>query len=282
MVNCYNPKSLKEALNIRKNKSVILFAGGTDLMIKMKSWSGLSPKFEQDLLFIGHLKELRNIKYKNGCLKIGAACTLTEIIESKVVPYYIKDIVSNMASPAVRNIATIGGNICNSSPAGDILPLLYALNTRLILESVDGKREINIEDFIYDPGKNNLRENELLIEILINLEEFNIVCHRKVGTRKANSISKASFIGFANISNKKIEDIRIAFGAVAKTIVRCRDIEERLKGMNDKDITDNLLKIKESYSNLINSIDDQRSDKEYREKISIKLLESFLLRELKL
>lgn len=281
MVSCYRPQNLREALEIRKNKKPIVFAGGTDLMVKMKNWAGLSPKFESDVLFIGHLKELRSIEHRNACIKIGAACTLADIIEDEFVPNYIKDILINMASPAVRNIATLGGNICNSSPAGDTLPVLYALNAKLRLESVDGNREIDIEDFIYGPGKNQLRDNELLKEISIELKPFDCVFHKKIGTRKASSISKASFIGLANIKDNKIDDIRISFGAVAKTVVRSREIEDKLKGATLRDIEENFSKIKELYLGLINAIDDQRSSKEYRQDASIKLLEKFLLDELK-
>lgn len=280
MVNGYRPNSLKEALEIRRSKKVIVFAGGTDLMVKRKNWAGLSPKFEEDVLFIGHLEELRIIKLEKNHLIIGASSRLIEIIECKMVPDYVKNILINMASPAIRNIATIGGNICNASPAADTLPVLYAMNAKLIVKNIDEEREINIEDFIYEPGRNSLKDDELLKEIIIPIDRFNVVFYKKVGTRKANSLSKASFIGLANINNKKIEDIRIAFGAVSKVVVRDKKIEQKLKGLEQITIKNNFINIREMYSNLIKPIDDQRSSKEYRKEVSLKLLEKFLLNEI--
>lgn len=282
MVNGYSPLSLNEALVIKQSKQVIPFAGGTDLMIKRKNWAGVSPKFEKDVLFIGHLKELKKIKLENNKLIIGANCTLAEIIENEIVPEYIKNILLKMASPAIRNMATIGGNICNSSPAGDTLPPLYAMNAQLILKSIDCKRRIKIEDFIYAPGKNNLKEDQLLTEIIIPLDNFNIMYYKKVGTRKANSLSKASFLGLAKINNNRIVDIRIAIGAVSPTIIRDRKIEEKLKGLDKNGLEKNLVKIKDMYLNLIQPIDDQRSSKEYRKKVSGNLLKYFLLKEMRL
>ncbi|CAH2213752.1 FAD binding domain-containing protein [Tepidibacter aestuarii] len=281
MVNSYRAQSLREALEIRQSKKVILLAGGTDLMVKRKNWSGVSPKFEQDVLFIGHLKELKRIEIDKNYLKIGSNCTLVEMAESEIMPEYIKNILLNMASPAIRNIATIGGNICNASPAADMLPILYAMNAKLILKNIDMERQLNIEDFIYAPGKNHLKENELLKEIIIPLDHFDIVFHKKVGTRKATSLSKASFIGLANIENKNIKDIRIAFGSVAPTVIRDREIENNLKGLDQKGIEKNLLNIKDMYSKSITPIDDQRSGKEYRKHVSLELVENFLLNEIK-
>ncbi|MGI6713286.1 MAG: hypothetical protein ACOX4L_11355 [Bacillota bacterium] len=126
------------------------------------------------------------------------------------------------------------------------------------------------------PGKINLNKNELLQEIIIPLHQFNIIYHKKVGTRKANSLSKASFIGFAQINNKAIEDIRIAFGAVSPTVVRDKNIEKILKGLNGRDLEKNLSKITDMYANLIWPIDDQRSSKKYRKKVCLNLLAYFL------
>jgi xanthine dehydrogenase FAD-binding subunit len=271
MVNGYIAESLEDALKIRKNFEVMPLAGGTDIMVK---------EHHQDILFIGHLKELKEITVQNNYLHLGAACTFSEIIENKLVPEYIKEILLGIGSPAIRNMGTIGGNICNASPAGDTLPLLYALNSYFIIKSLDEVRKTTIANFIAIPGKNNLKNDELLQEIIIPLNQFNIIYYKKVGTRKANSLSKASFIGFAQINNKAIEDIRIAFGAVSPTVVRDKNIEKILIGLNGKELENNLPKIKEMYANLIWPIDDQRSSKEYRKKVSLNLLAYFLLNKI--
>ena len=197
-------------------KKCIILAGSTDLMVKRKNWSGCLPLFDGDVIFIGHLQELKNIKTEmdGKYLSIGAACTLTEIKENILIPTYFKEVILSMASPAIRNVATIGGNICNASPAGDILPLLYALDAVLVIESFSGTRKIEIKDFILGPGKKDLKAEELLVEIKIPINNFTSFYYKKVGTRKSTALAKASFIGFYTLENDKIKDMRMAFGAV--------------------------------------------------------------------
>lgn len=276
MVDSYRPINFKEALKLLKNNDCILFAGGTDLMVKNKRWSGIVPSFKKPVIFIGHLKEIKGIYKDENSLRIGSACSLTEIAENKNVPEFIKNVILDMASPATRNIATIGGNICNASPAGDTLPLLYALNTVLVLESTTGEREVPIEKFIIGPGKTIINKDEILKEILIPINNFNNFSYKKVGTRKATALSKLSFFGTSETHDGAIKDIRIAFGAVAPTVVRAKDLENKLKGIDKYNLANMITKISNEYSKLINPIDDQRSIAKYRKKVSLNLLEKFL------
>lgn len=276
MVNSYRPSTLMEALEIIDSNTVTPIAGGTDLMVKKRNWAGTAPKFSKDILFIGHLKELNQIKIEKDQIRIGANCTISDVIEKDKIPDYIKMPLSQIASPGIRNIATLGGNICNASPAADSLPILYALNTKLILKSIDREREVNIEDFIQGPGENDLSGNELLKEIVIPKVDFNIVFYKKVGSRKANALSKVSFIGLSSIQHRRIKDIRISLGAVAPTVVRDKKIEERFIGMSELDIKGKVEELKILYADLVRPIDDQRASKEYRKKISLNLLEYFV------
>ncbi|MCD6132306.1 MAG: FAD binding domain-containing protein [Candidatus Hydrothermae bacterium] len=281
MVKVFMPQSLKEALRIRKEEKAIPFAGGTDLMVKRGRLRGLAPYFEKPVLFLHRVKELTGVKFEEGRVRIGALSTLSEILENRDIPLILKYAIAEIASPAIRNLATIGGNICNASPAGDTLPPLYVMNARVVLSSFTSEREMKIMDFIKGPGSTDLKEEELLKEIIIPVEFFNIVFYRKVGTRKANSLSKVSFAGVARLDDGIIKDIRISFGAVAPTPLRAPEIEEEIIGKNKVKIIAKIPDILEKYARIIRPIDDQRSTARYRKTISLKILEYFLKEEIK-
>ena len=270
------PTSLNEALNeLNKNKYTI-YAGGTDLMVKKRNWANLPLKTDNPLMFISHLKELNTISESEKLYHIPACVTQTQMIESEILPDIFKIVVKEMSSPAIRNVATIGGNIVNSSPAGDLLPLLYVYDAALILKSINGEREIPIENFITGPGKNILKDNEILKEILIPKIRFNNNYYKKVASRKANALSKVAFIMCLNVEGKVITDFRIAFGAVAPMVIRTRNIE---KDYIEK--PKDLLKIKseeiwEKYKEFVSPINDQRSTANYRERVVKNLIEYYL------
>ena len=276
MVEIYKPSTVKEVLQILNKQKSVIFAGGTDLMVKRKRWAGISPKFEEPVVFIADIHELKEIEKSEDKLIIGSAVTYTELIESTLIPEYMKNIFSGVASPAIRNIGTIGGNIGNSSPVGDTLPLLYALEAKVNLQTENSKRQVDIKDFILGPGSKDLKEGELITSIEIPLKNFNAIDYRKVGTRKSTALAKLSFLGMAEIKDEKVQDIRISFGAVAPTIVKSKEIENEIiaKSLKGEEIDkDELIKL---YDKLIRPIDDQRSTKDYRKTVCLNLLNNFL------
>lgn len=275
MVKGYRPNNLKEALEIISKEEHIILCGGTDLMVKRKRTSGVEPLFEKPVVFIKDLPELSNITFENDILTIGAACTCSEIANNDLVPEYMKEVSLCMASPGIRNMATMGGNICNSSPVGDTLPLLYTLEAVLVLESVRGKREVAIDEFIVGPGKNILEKDEILTQIKMQIKDFNKILHRKVGTRQAIALAKLSFMGLAKVEDGKIEDIRIAFGAVGPTIVKSKEFEKDIisKGSLKKG---DIKEIRDKYFEIIKPIDDQRSRANYRKTTCLNLLGYYL------
>lgn len=279
MVEVYKPKALKEALEILEFKDCTVFAGGTDLMVKKKQWAGLSPSFDKPVMFISEIPELTKLYQDEGFITIGAACTLSQLIESELIPGFYKDVLVEMASPSIRNTATIGGNICNASPAADSLPLLYALDAVLLIENSCRKIEVPIEDFILGPGQNILHTGDLITAIRIPKRDFTIVEYRKVGARKSTALSKLSFIGLAHMDKGKLQHIRLAFGAVAPTVVRNRDIEKEILSMHLAGFLD-MQEISNYYSILIKPIDDQRSTASYRRTVCLKLLENFIKNKL--
>lgn len=277
MAETLTPKTLKEALEYRAQYKAMPFAGGTDLMVKRKSWAGTLPKFDAPVLMIGGLNELKSCAADNGVLRIGAAVTLADIAENESIPEMLRLAVKQMASPGIRNMGTLGGNICNASPAGDTLPPLYALGATVTLQSIRGRRELPISQFITAPGATELQDDELLTEVGIPLARFSYEYYRKVGTRKADALSKLSFAGLAGVKEGKIEDIRAAFGAVAPTVLRSVEAESLLTGADLNDLPILLPQVKDIYSRSIRPIDDQRSNAAYRKEVCIRLLEGFLL-----
>lgn len=266
------PKNLKDALNILKEKECIPFAGGTDLMVKYRF-----DKPENPFIFIGDLKELRYIRKEEKILRIGSCVKYEEIIKSKIIPDAFKDVIKKIGSPSIRNMGTIGGNICNCSPAADTLPYLYAMDAEIVLLSLNNERILPIYEFIKGPKETILGKDEILKEIRFKIKRFNWYYYKKVGLRNANSLSKISFFGCCLIKDKKIKDVRISIGAVAPKVVRERKIENMMIGENIIGIKKMKNKIIERYAEFIRPIDDQRSTAEYRKETALEILRSFLL-----
>lgn len=276
MVKTYCPKSLAEALEIRKEAVVTPFAGGTDLMVKHQAISGALPDFPKDILFIGDLNELQGIEITEKDFRIGAGVKLSALLEEKQIPDYMIKPIQGMASPSIRNLGTIGGNICNASPAGDTLPLLYALDAMLELASTRGVRWLKISEFIKGPGKTDIEVDEILTQILIpKLGEYKYG-YRKIGVRKANAISKLSVFCLAEIEQSTIKDIRIALGSLGPIVIRSREIEEEIVGLEIEKLSGEIDDIVEAYGKIMTPISDVRSTMDYRRDVALGVLSEII------
>jgi xanthine dehydrogenase FAD-binding subunit len=271
------PRSVAEALKMRRRWRALPFAGGTDLMAARRRGPGLIPDLPAPLLFLGHLKELKSLRREADSLVIGAACTLTELLEHPDVPPQLKAALAEMASPALRNVATLGGNICNASPAADTLPFLYAADAELELANADQSRRLPVAEFILGPGSTALGEDELLTAIIIPELSWDTWFYRKVGTRRANALSKLSFLGLASRDEAgRIADFRCAFGAVGPTVVRPAGLEEQVRGLSSGRIEALLPALRRECAAMLKPIDDQRSTAFYRASVAAALLVHFL------
>ncbi|WP_320163237.1 FAD binding domain-containing protein [uncultured Trichococcus sp.] len=280
MVKVFIPKTLAEALSIRTLHKTLVINGGTDVMVKFRRWSGMPPDFPLDVLHIGNLAELKHIEIAEGNLMIGAAVTLSELLEHPMVPDYIKLPIREMASPAIRNMATLAGNLCNASASGDSLPMLYALDAEVKLVSTAGTRKLPVRQFIIFAKQTLLQPDELVTEITIPLADYTASYYRKIGGRKANAISKASFYAVAIKKDSIIEDVRIAFGSVAPMAVRDRACEEILLGTAETELAAKIETVRTRYGELLAPLDDSRSTADYRRHVSLQLLEDFVGRGL--
>ncbi len=269
------PKDYKHTLDALQDEKLTIIAGGTDVMVKNRNWSGLIPRIEGNSINIFQLNELSYIREDESGLHIGAGTKLEELLNSPLIFEPLKAAVREMASPAIRHVGTIGGNVGNASPAGDTLPILYVYDTVIVLESVEGIREISIFEFITGPGKTTRKSNEIIKEIILKNIDYTGFYYEKVGGRRSDAISKLSFVGLYNADEKgTIKDVRIAFGAVYKTIVRNHELERQLlQSLNSEKSMEDII---DEYSQLIQPIDDQRSNANYRKNCSLSLLKSFI------
>jgi xanthine dehydrogenase FAD-binding subunit len=253
-------------------------AGGTDVMVLHNSGRGVPLKLPKPLVFIDHLSELKRVYQNQKDLHIGACCTYSELLEHPLIPVPLKNAIKTIAAPAIRNRGTLGGNICNASPAGDTLPLLYVYNAKLLLRSVNGDRIVEISEFIQGPRRVQRDQNEILAEIILPtvLEEAAHVVFEKVGNRNADAIAKVSFAGYIRVNDARIEDVRFAFGAVGPTMVRSIDIERKLVGKTIPLANADIAQVVAAFDKFIRPIDDQRSTATYRKTVALNLLRYFL------
>ena len=190
MVNHHIPSTLQEALKILDKHDCYIMAGGTDLMVVKHQRSGIVPNFDKDVCYIANLEELQYIFEDEKGVHIGAGTKFSDIEVNELVPEILKQIIHELASPNIRNMATMAGNIANESPAGDSIVGLYLLDAELELVNIHGSRMVPIKDFIFGVRKIHRNQNELIKEIFIPHHDDLNTYWRKVGSRAAESISR--------------------------------------------------------------------------------------------
>ncbi len=274
MIRHFVPASLEEALRIINKNNCYIMSGGTDLMVQKHVSTGLLPNFDRSVLYVMGLKELDYIKNESdGSVSIGATTRFVDIEKSELVPEIYKKVIREIASPNIRNMATMTGNIANASPAGDSIVPLVLNDAYVVLSSLNGERKVPVKDFVLGVRKTDRKNEEIITKIVLlpqNLKYF----YRKVGSRKAESITKVSFLGAYRIENNIIKDFRVAFGSVSIKVVRNLEVENKYKNIKASEL--NIDEVIKDYSPLVTPITDQRSNKEYRHKVAMNLLRKFL------
>ena len=274
--NLISPSGLSDALRVLASEpgTWLPFAGGTDLMVLLEA--GRLP--HKNYLNLWNLAELRGIEITPNHVTLGALTTYTDVQANKVLREefpMLCQAASETGGLAIQNRGTLGGNIANASPAADSPPALLAYNAELELLSVHGSRWVPYQNFHTGYKQTIMQPDELLARIRLprlwpDLHHY----YRKVGTRKAQAISKVCLAAVAQIKDGTVDLVRIALGSVAPVPLRCRKTEETLTGamLNEEAIE----RAKAALSNEIVPIDDIRSTKDYRLKVSLNLLEDFL------
>ena len=263
----YNPTCLQEALELRAEKKLIPYAGGTDLMVEKRDAA--------DYLFLNRLRELKEIREDESMIRIGAAVTFTEALENRLVPSMMKEALSQIASPAIRNAGTFGGNLGNGSAKADTVTVEYALDAKVRLLSVRGERLVDVDRFCLGRKRTDLKDDEVIAEILLPKTGLERYYYEKVGGRKALAISRVSFAGIFAEENGRITKLSAAFGAVSDTVLRFRDLEMMLIGKTGEEAKAKKALFLNTYAERLN-ITEGRVSAEYRRAVCLNLLGVFL------
>ena len=272
-VKCYMPQTLAEALQIRKETGAQPLAGGSDLMVANSRGAGIVPGFKKPILIISNLPELKGIRrLDDGTVEIGALSTSWEIHTSPVTHPLLKDAASRMGAIALRNSATIGGNIGNASPKGDMPQPLILLDAEVVLTSVDGERRMLVDDYIIATKKTALREDEIITKVIIPKQDFTHTFFRKIGMRRANAISKLTLSAAATVRDGVLVDFRASSGAAGPKVARSRKAEELLIG---KKVSE-LHTCKEEFLDAWNTVISPHAMPEYRRNTTRRMLAFFI------
>jgi len=263
-----SPKTKEEVLEILKQEKseACIVAGCSNVLPYIKD----KIIFKKLLLDISGIEELNYIKKSEDRLCIGAATTISDLINSKIIreEYNILyQAAEEFADPTVRNRATVGGNLADASPAADMAPPLLVLDTVLETESMNKKREIPLKNFFIGPRKTVLRDDEMISSIKIKNSLLNKNgCFIKLGLRQAMAISVATMAMILEVEKNRVKDVRIAMGSIAPIPLRLFKIEEFLKNkkINDELIEEAIKKVREE----VKPIGDVRASAEYRRYIS--------------
>ncbi len=221
------PATLRDALKERKKGVSHIIAGGTDLVPKMRA-QVLKPSV---LIDVSGLKQLDYVNVQGGSVRIGAATKISTIIDSKMKVEVLRAACEKLGNPLTRNRATIGGNLCNASPAADTATPLLVSGSNLVLTSLRGSRTVPIEEFFTGPGKSVLKGDEILTEVRVKAPEKGTVAKFvKVGLRKADAISVVNCAVALKIANNVVKGAKIALGSVAPTPVLVKEAPKLLIG----------------------------------------------------
>ena len=221
-VRVLTPRHLGELFALYSdNPEARLFAGGTLLM---------TTALSTPILDLSFVPELNRIKRSERYVEIGPSMSFARIISISrhAIPRILAESLGASHNQALKNLATVGGNICRAAPDSDILPALYALEARLELRSSTSTRWLPIGQFIRGPANTALRENEILTRIRIPLEDWNVQIYRKVTA--GNRSPMLTFCGLARILKGMVQDFRFSVGSVNPTILRDRALEAQLIG----------------------------------------------------
>lgn len=270
----YAPDKLKDALRLKQEFTDIkLVSSATDLGVQYNK----GVKVPKRLMTLDKIKELSVIEISNDEITIGARSTLTDIETAlEGVEDEFSEFLKVFASPQIKNTATIVGNIANASPIGDSLPYLIVMNSRLVIEGPSVARELNINDFYLGYKKIDLRDNEIITKVIIPRRiKGEVLKIYKVSRRKDLDISSVNAAIFLKLKNKKIAEIKIAFGGVGPTVLRLSKLESKLKGESFD--ADSFRAASHMIKDEITPMSDVRGTAEYRQLVAKNLFQRFFL-----
>jgi len=270
-MNVFFPTTVETVLEaLREVPDALVMAGGTDLLVRRRA-GAVAP---ESLVCLEKVAGLSGIEVRGRAVRIGAATTLSAILESAAVRDalpLLHDAAGMFASPPVRNMATIGGNLCTASPAADTLPPLCVLDAEAEIFSPSGARRMAVADFVSGPGRTALAPGELLGAVVVPVLEGRTIQHyEKVGRRKAMAIAVVSLAALLRVEAGVIAEARMAWGSVGPTVIRCPEAEALLVGRAPT--LKAFREAGESVRRAVRPISDIRASADYRRKVAANLL----------
>ncbi|HEX5706050.1 MAG TPA: xanthine dehydrogenase family protein subunit M [Pyrinomonadaceae bacterium] len=270
------PRDLGEALALLAERPGEWrpFAGGTDLMVLFEAGRLAHRKF----VSIWRLAELRGVEETDAHVTLGALTTYADVRASATMQREFPILCRAAAETgglAIQNRGTLGGNIANASPAADSPPGLIAYGAQVELLSASGARWVEYENFHTGYKQTVMRADELVARVRLPRPAPGATHYwHKVGTRRAQAISKVCLAAYAELEGARVGEVRIALGSVAPVVLRCRRTEDALRGRELDAAT--IEEAARMLSEEVAPIDDIRSTARYRRKVSENLLREFL------
>jgi len=264
----FSPKSINELQKIiKKNPNPIFLSGATDLSLIVTK----ERKEINNIISLNSIKELKFIKERNSNIEVGAATSLIEF-ELFIKKYYpdFNSILKRYGSVQIRNLATMAGNIATASPIGDTLPLLLSLDAKLVLQKKSNKTVLPLKNFFISYRKTRLKKGQFIHSIIIPIFKKNIFKAYKISKRIDDDISSVCASFNLEIINKKIKNVKIAYGGMAPIPKRATNCEKIL--INSIFSEEIFKKAEKKLEKDFAPIDDMRASKGYRMEIAKNLL----------
>jgi xanthine dehydrogenase small subunit len=273
-----SPRQLSEAYQLLTDGARRPIAGGTDLMVQITGELGEPP---ERVLDIWYLDELRGIRVDGDALVLGALTTYTEIRRSPIVAEFLPalaEAAATIGAAQIQNRGTLGGNVANASPAGDTLPILLATDAQIVLGSARGERSVAADEFWTAYRETARADDELVLRIRIPLAPNREMRFRKIGTRRAQAISKVVMaLAWHGDVDQPWTDVRLALGSVAATTIRAPQTEVVLEGT--RPTRESADRAAETLAGEIHPIDDVRSTADYRRAVASRVLHRLIREE---
>lgn len=264
----YAAKNLEDALEKtgEYGSQAKLVAGGTDLVLAMKKKKILPEK----IISLHKLKELEYVRKAESQVRIGALTKHTDLAVNPILKQYFPilcDAVSLIGSWQIRNVATIGGNLCTASPAADSACPLLALDARVVVVETGGEKELALTSFFRGPGETVLKPHQLLKEIILDIPEGRSAgCYLKLMRKKAVDLSLAgvAFQAEMDVEGERLSKVAIGLGGVAPTPIRAAEAESALAGLSLKEAIERISAVAKRAVAATRPISDVRASATYR------------------
>lgn len=225
-VKVFRPRTMSGLLRLYgKNPEALIFAGGTQIVLASTRGEDRSIRLPAKIIYLTNVADLLRISRSQRYLDMGACLPIARILSlgRHLLPDLLSRCLRSIGTPSVRNMATLGGNVCAPAPFHDSLPALDAIDAQLELRSQSGTRWLRVRQF------SSTRPGEILARVRLPLQEVDFQIYRKVGERGCPAI--LSFAGTASMTKGNLETLRFAIGGVAELVYRNPEVEARLEGL---------------------------------------------------